>query len=212
MYAVERTLPVDELPPGTYFVAGPPMTRKSRLLREMLLAGNERGENALFVSTNADAETLLRRFGWAPEDRPTNFHVIDCISRQSGAPAVEAEHTSFASSPGDLTGMGMYITAHLGRLSELGMSNRTRVALDSVSTLLMYEDFETVFRFLHVLKNRLDVGDALGLFAVNTETHDDQRVRTLLGLGDGVVEVREENGEIEVRVVLEESSSDWYPL
>jgi len=211
MYAVERILPVDELAPGTYFVAGPPLTRKSRLLRDLLLTGNERGENALFVSTNADAETLLRRFGWGSAERPTNFHVIDCISRQSGVPAVEADHTSYAASPGDLTGMGMYVTAHLDHLSELDSSERTRVALDSVSTLLMYEEYETVFRFLHVLKNRLDVDDALGLFAINTETHEDQRVRTLLGMGDGVVEVRESD-RIEVRIVFEESSTDWYGL
>lgn len=211
MYAVERILPVDELPPGTYFVAGPPLTRKSRLLRELLVAGNERGENALFVSTNDDAETLLRRFGWEPDDRPTNFHVVDCITRQSGVPAVEADHTSYAASPGDLTGIGMYLTTHLERLSELGGTGRTRVAVDSVSTLLMYEEYQTVFRFLHVVKNRLEIGDALGLFAINTETHDDQRVRTILGLGDGVVEVREED-DIEVRVVFEEYSTDWHPL
>lgn len=212
MYAVDRALPVDELPPGTYFVAGPPLTRKSELLRRLLRAGQDRGENALLVSTNTDVETIHREFGWSLSERPENFHVIDCISRQSGAPAVEADHTSYAASAGDLTGMGMYVTNHLSALSGMGRSDRTRMAIDSVSTLLMYEDYETVFRFLHVVKNRLEVGNALGLLAINTETHEEQRVRTLLGLGDGVIELRETDEGVEVRVVLEEETTDWVPL
>lgn len=211
MYAVTDSLPVEELPAGTYFVAGPPMTRKTRLIRDLVRTGVERGENALYLSTNASVETVHRRFGWGLDGRPSNVDVIDCISSQSGTPAVEADHVSYAASPGDLTGIGMYVTDHLSRLSALGESDRTRVALDSVSTLLMYEEFQTVFRFLHVLKNRLEVDDALGLLSINTETHDDQRVRTILGLAEGVIELRESE-TIEVRVVTEDDSTDWHVL
>jgi len=209
MYQVDPLLPVEELDAGTYYVTGPPLSQTDRLIRELVSGGIERGENALLVSGDSSVKALRRSYGDVLDPLPEQVGVVDCISEQSGGGEEERPQVSVASSPGDLTGIGMYASRHLQRFAELGQSNRTRVALNSVSTLLMYEDFRTVVRFLHVFGSRLDVADALGLFVLNDRSHDTQVVETILELADGVIEVREGDPDLEVRVVSAGEASSW---
>lgn len=209
MYQVDPPLPVEELDAGTYYVTGPPLSQKDRLMRELVTGGIERGENALIVSADSSVEAIRRSYGDLPDPFPEGVGVVDCISEQSGGAGEGRPQVSYASSPGDLTGIGMYASRHLQRFGELGRSSRTRVALNSVSRLLMYEDFRTVVRFLHVFGGRLGVADALGLFVLNDRTHDDQVVETILELADGMIEVREGDRNPEVRVVSAGTASEW---
>jgi len=69
----------------------------------------------------------------------------------------------------------------------------------SLSTLLMYSDLETVFRFLHVFTGRIQSVDGLGLFCIDSTAHEDQTTNTLTQLFDGIVELSED-GEVSVRL------------
>lgn len=209
MYSVDPPLPIESLDPGTYYVAGPPLSQKDRLVRELLVSGLDDGENGLLISTDRSAEAVERELANLIDPVPTNFGVVDCISEQSGGPGEGDQGVAYASSPGDLTGIGMYASRHLQRFDEMAPSPRTRVALDSVSTLLMYEEFQTVLRFLHVLSGRLEVVNALGLFVINTETHEDQVTESILELADGVIEVREQGSTGQVRVVSAQETTEW---
>ncbi len=210
-YATDSLLPVEGLDPGTYFLTGPPLVGKYDLLCDLLAAGLERGENGLFVSTDRGASALVDDFERRVGERPPNFAVVDCISESSGGRKEDGDSVAYVSSPGDLTGIGMYASRQLSWLLDDG-GDRTRVGLESISTLLMYAEFETVFRFLHVLSNRLELVDALGLFALNTRTHGDDVVDPLVRIADGVVELREAQDRNEVRLRGEVGETDWQPL
>jgi hypothetical protein len=69
----------------------------------------------------------------------------------------------------------------------------------SLSTLLMYSDLQTVFRFLHVFTGRVQSVDGLGLFSIDSTAHDDQSLNTLKQLFDGIVNVPEDD-EVDVRL------------
>jgi KaiC/GvpD/RAD55 family RecA-like ATPase len=210
MYAVDPPLPVDELPAGAYLVAGPPLSYKYELVRELLAVGARDGEGALFVSTNKGATSLERDFGWE-DGPPENVSVVDCISQQSGGPDADRPNVSHVASPGDLTGIGMYTSRQMTRLhDEVGVGN-VRVALYSVSTLFMYEELDTVLRFMNVFGHRLEHDRALGLLTLNTNSHEQRVVEAALGVADGVVEVREREGRGEVRVMTPRTDghSEW---
>jgi KaiC/GvpD/RAD55 family RecA-like ATPase len=210
MYAVDPPLPVDELPAGAYLVAGPPLSYKYELIRELLAVGARDGDGSLFVSTNKGATSLARDFGWE-DGPPEDVSVIDCISQQSGGADAERPNVSYVASPGDLTGIGMYTSRQMNRLQEEVGVDDVRVALYSASTLFMYEELETVLRFLNVFSHRLKHDGALGLLTLNTDSHEDTVVEAALGVADGVVEVREREGRGEVSVVPPESDtrSEW---
>lgn len=209
MYQVDPPLPVADLASGSYYVTGPPLSQKERLVQELLVNGLQRGENALLISTDRTAEAIHRWFVGRLGTVPETLGIVDCISEQSGGTDERRPEVSYASAPNDLTGIGMYATDHLERFAENEPSQRTRVVLNSVSTLLMYEEFRTVVRFLHVFSNRLELADALGLFVLNPASHESRVVETILELADGVIEVREVGDTVEVRVVSSGSASKW---
>jgi len=211
MYDVGDCLPVDGIPDGTnLLVAGPPMTGKYELMVSILCDGLGSGEIPLWISTKHDAQHVredTREHLGGDTDAPVG--VVDCVSRERGEDPTEDELTKFVSAPGDLTGIGMASSELIERF--VGNGNRVRMGLYSVSQLLMYVDTQTAFRFLHILTGRVGTASAMGLCALDTETHDKQTVTTLTQLFDGKVETRREDGQEQVRVVGIEGAADgWH--
>jgi len=56
----------------------------------------------------------------------------------------------------------------------------------------MYADLQTVFRFLHVFTGRIQSVDGLGVFCIDSTSHDDQAMNTLTQLFDGVIRMSED--------------------
>ena len=210
MYSVGDTLPAEDLEPGTYLLSGPAMSGKYDLLLSLVTEGIEAGDGVLFVTTNEDADGVIQdveeRLGHIPE----NFRLVDCVSeRQGGGGSLPADRVEYVSSPADLTGIGIGVSEQLRRFAQSDVE-QTRVGFYSLSTLLMYAELETVFRFLHVLTGRIDSLDGVGLFAIDPTTHDEGTVNTLKQLFDGMIELREAGGSREIRLVgFGEASTEW---
>ncbi len=212
MYAVGDSLPAEELREGSYLLSGPAMSGKYELLLNFLAEGVARGDAVLFVTTNESAgpvlEDIERRLGSLPDQ----LRVVDCVSERQGTQAgYPAELVEYVSSPADLTGLGIGISEQLRRFSESDVE-RTRICFYSLSTLLMYAELETVFRFLHVLSGRVDGIGALGLFALDPTTHDPSNVNTLKQLFDGLVEVKLEDGPRARLVGVPGANEEWVAL
>lgn len=206
-YDVPR-LPVDGLQSGAYLVAGPAIGYKYDLICDALTRGQASGEGSVFVSTNKGLSSLARTFEWEDGTPPESFSVVDCIS-EGGGP--DRSNVAYVGSAGDLTGIGMYTSSQLSRLSGLGY-DRIRVGLHSASTLFMYEEFETVLRFLNVFSHRIEHAGALGLIAMNTDSHDDHVVESTMEFVSGVIEYRSGEDGGEIRVVEGRDRSEWHPV
>jgi len=181
---------------------------KDKLLNEAILEGFENGEGTVYVTTDDPSEDVLKEF---PEDE--SFGVVDCVTEvQSAEEPEETDTVRYASSPSDMTGIGVKVTDLLGGFRDERGIEHNRVLLDSVSTLLMYSNLETVFRFLHVFTGRVRSIDGLGVFVVDAGAHDDEEYTTLRQLFDGVVEVEDDEG-LRARVVgLTDEPTEWVRL
>lgn len=211
MYSVGDTLPVDELEPGTYLLAGPAMSGKYDLLLSFVTEGVEAGDGALFVTTNEDASGVIGDVEDRVGEVPETVRLVDCVSERQGGGSLPADRVEYVSSPADLTGIGIGVSEQLRRFANSDVE-RTWVAFYSLSTLLMYADLETVFRFLHVLTGRVDSIEGIGFFAIDPTTHDESTVNTLKQLFDGMIELRDGSDGPEVRLVgVGERSTDWVP-
>ena len=210
MYAVADSLPVTEVRPGTnLLVMGPPMTGKYDLLCEVLADGHRQGDAGLVVTTQHSADRLREDVGERlPDDAEPQLGIVDCVSQERGMGQEEHALTQYVSSPGDFTGIGMASSKLLEQFANQGY--QTRVALDSISQLLMYADVKTVFRFLHILTGRISAADGLGFGTMDADAHDDQTVNTIRQLFDGLVETRTGETGRERRVRgLPDAPSDW---
>jgi KaiC/GvpD/RAD55 family RecA-like ATPase len=200
MYDLSPVLDAEVQPGTNILLAGPPLTGKRALGFDLLAAGVDAGDGAVVVSTKDSAQRVLsdleRRFDY--ENQPVA--VVDCVTRQQGINDVtEDERIKYVSSPVDMTGIGIKLSEILEEFYQTREIKHNRVMLHSLSTLLMYSDLQTVFRFLHVFTGRVQSVDGLGLFAIDSTAHDDQTMNTLKQLFDGIVTTHEE-GEPTVRL------------
>jgi KaiC/GvpD/RAD55 family RecA-like ATPase len=200
MYDLRPHLDAEVTPGTNLLVSGPPMTGKRTLALDVLASGIADGEGAVLVTTKDGAERVLTEFEKRGdvEDRP--FAVVDTVTRQQGVGETrETDRVKYTSSPVDMTGIGIKLSEILREFYETRGLQRNRIALHSLSTLLMYSDLQTVFRFLHVFTGRVQSVEGLGLFTIDASAHDDRTMSTLKQLFDGIV-TTSEDGEPTVRL------------
>ncbi|MFC7236011.1 RAD55 family ATPase [Halosegnis marinus] len=196
MYDLGGPLDGSEVAPGTnLLLSGPPLSGKTAVGYELLEAGARRGEGALVVSNKHSAERVRAEHPDLFEyDVPVG--IVDCVTKHQGQGTIaDTDLVQYASSPEDMTGIGIKFSELLEQFYSRQGVTRNRALFVSVSTLLMYSDLQTVFRFLHVFTSRIENADALGLFVIQSEAHDAQTMNTLSQLFDGVIETDEE-GEL----------------
>jgi KaiC/GvpD/RAD55 family RecA-like ATPase len=204
MYDLATVLSDVELSPGTnLLISGPPLTGKLRIGLDILANGTQQGEGAIVVTTKDSADKLAAEYEQlVPSLDDAPFGIVDCVTKQRGVGTAEdTSKVKHASSPVDMTGIGIQLSEFLQEFYEARGVKQNRVLLHSVSTLLMYSNAQTVFRFLHVFTGRVQSADGLGLYVIDSTAHEEQELNTLKQLFDGVIEVDEVDGEQSVRTV-----------
>jgi KaiC/GvpD/RAD55 family RecA-like ATPase len=198
MYDLGDVLPDVSFEPGSnVLVSGPPLTGKRRIALEILAAGTQNGEGVIVVTTKDSAEKVLSQYGEIVGSGDIPVGIVDCVTQQRGVDSVDDPRVKYASSPVDMTGIGINLSEYLEEFYESRGIERNRVLLHSVSTLLMYSNLETVFRFLHVFTGRVQSANALGVHVIDSTAHDDQTINTLKQLYDGLLMVEEgEDGPV----------------
>ena len=162
-------------------VSGPSPETSERLYHAVVPA---RGERAIVITTNTDAETVVEELldrGAAREQ----LGVIECTNHDSDVEGVPIKQLN---SPGDLTG----ISLEFAKLLDEDDTKPVRVGFTTVSTALMYAELRTMFRFLHVFTARIRSGDMLGVFSMDPTMHDEKAHNTIRAVFDCEVSVDRE--------------------
>jgi KaiC/GvpD/RAD55 family RecA-like ATPase len=200
MYELPRDLGPDVEPGTNLLVTGPPLSGKRALALDALAEGTRRGDGAIVVTTKDGADRVLDEYGKRVDHADRPVAVVDCVTQQQGMGDVrDGDRVKYASSPVDMTGIGIKLSEFLQAFYQDRGIRRNRVMVHSLSTLLMYSDLQTVFRFLHVFTGRIQSVDGLGLFCIDSSAHDDQTLNTLKQLFDGLIETSED-GEPTLRI------------
>lgn len=213
MYLLGGVFDDVEVDPGTnLLIEGPPMTGKFDLALDVLAAGATDGEGAIVISTKDGAPRLRDEFSDHVRDEGGPVGIVDTVTKQQGMTPDDDAYLRYVSSPVDLTGIGIELSELLRQFYHERGVTQNRIVLDSLSTLLMYSNLQTVFRFLHVFTGRVQSADALGVFLVDGSAHDQQTLSTLKQLFDGIVEVRETADGHEARLVSVGDDRTWRAL
>ena len=171
-------------------ISGPPLSGKRKLAMEALAHGANDGEGAVVITTRDSSDRVLSDLRALLDDpNSANIGVVDCVTKHQGRSASDNELVRYASSPLDMTGIGIKFSEFVEEFYTGRNVQRNRVVVDSLSALLMYSDLQTVFRFMHVLTSRIEDADAIGFHVIESTAHDQESLNTLKQLFDGVVEV-----------------------
>ncbi len=185
-------------------VIGPPLVGKSILVRNIIYEKVSRGFGGIYVTTKDTAETVL---DWFRSFNLEDLMIIDCVSRTIFSDAPDTDKIKRISIM-DLTGISVRINTFLERLWKSGRKNVV-IAFDSVSTVLMYLNPQTIFRFLHVLTNRIKTFGAFAFYTVDQNMHDERTIAMLKQLFNGVIEIKEEENRRFFRYVSPSTRTEW---
>lgn len=177
---------------SSLLLSGPSPVVTGRLY-DTIAGGVADGEAAVVISTGDGAGTVIRqleRRGGLTEER---IGIIDAAGERGYEGGVTVRDLG---SPGDLTGMSLEFAKLSETLVGAGVDGRIRVGLNSVSTLMMYTDVRTVFRFLHVFTSRIQSAELFGVFAMDPEMHDHQTTSTVRAVFNAEARVSEDDVDL----------------
>lgn len=192
---------------------GPPMSGKEAILNYIVYHGATKNENAIItVTTRESAAHIL---DWFKENKlalpMSRIGIVDCVTKTLGGAAVDSENIKIASSPVDLTGIGVKISQFFEEFFMKKNTRKIQLHINSLSTILMYSNIQTVFRFLHVFTGRIKAAGALGIYVIESGMHDEQAIATLKQLFDGMIEIKSENDKNLIRIAgLSSKPTPWF--
>jgi KaiC/GvpD/RAD55 family RecA-like ATPase len=192
---------------------GPPMSQKEIILYNIMYHGAAVNENAVVIVTTHESGAQI--LDWLKENKSvfplSGIGIIDCITKTIGGDAVENENIKMAGSPLDLTGIGVRISQFFEDFLYKKDFKRIQLHINSLSTLLMYSNINTVFRFIHVFTGRIKAAGTLGIFLMDSGMHDQQAIATLKPLFDGVIEIKTEKDVNYIRIFgLSAKPTPWF--
>ena len=164
-------------------VSGNTLSTDERLLDVISPSADER---AILITTKMDPERAVSEL----EARGADKHqigVIDCTGQETTLDEVLVRKLS---SPGDLTGISLEFAK---LLKEFEDAESVRVGFNSISTVLMYSELRTMFRFLHVFTARIRSGRMFGAFAMDPSMHEQQAYNTIRAVFDCEAQVDEDD-------------------
>lgn len=178
-------------PGSNLLVEGPALSGKRSFGLRALERGVERGAAGVVVTTTVSAERILSE----SLAGAAGVGVVDCVTEHFGGTTSNTDTVRYASSPEDLTGVGI----RFSEFAETLLADRDDlwVLLDSLTPLLVYSDQKTVFRFLHVFTSRIETAGGVGLFTLDTPAHDEEDPAVFRRLFDGRIGIDGE-GNVDV--------------
>ena len=143
-------------------------------------------DSFLVVSTRTTAREVEQKLEYYDVDESKSV-ILDTLSVERGYSRRPGDDVHYVSAPDDLDGIVEqvegFLETHEGKL---------RVTVDSVTELAYYADEGRVRIALERILALVEEHDAVGLFHLSPEVHDDDVVAGYEELFDGVIEIGED--------------------
>jgi len=171
----------------SFMLVGPLGSGKTTYAEAFLAEGLNLGFPAVFVTTDVSPKVIrndMSRHGWPIEacEKAGYFTFIDAYSERMGAPKTTAAHS--LSKIDDVSELGIVLSEALEKLV------CARIAVDSLSTLILHSSPETMPRSIQRLSGRVTQSSHSIMFLLEEGVHDDKTYATYSYLTDSVVKFK----------------------
>jgi len=146
----------------------------------------------LVVSTRTTAREVEQKLEYYDVDE-SKATILDTISVERGYSRRSGDDVYYVAAPEDLDGIvdrgERFLTDHDGKL---------RVSVDSLTEMAYYADVDETYAAAERMLELLAEHDAVGLFHLSREVHDEATLDRFRGLFDGVVELTADGLSVEM--------------
>ncbi|WP_248895789.1 DUF7090 family protein [Haloplanus halobius] len=140
-------------------------------------------DNFLVVSTRTTAREVEQKLEHYDVDE-SRADILDTLSVERGYSRRPSDRVHYVASPDDLDGVvaktRTFLQTHEGK---------RRVSVDSLTEMAYYADEEQVYEATKRLLDLLEEYDAVGLFHLSKEVHDEATLERFRNLFDGVLDL-----------------------
>ncbi|MFC4359710.1 hypothetical protein ACFO0N_17330 [Halobium salinum] len=174
----------ETIPGGTsLLLLHPSISETDRIDTEFLKTDTD----AFFViSTRTTAREVLQKLEHYDVDE-SKAVVLDTLSVERGYSRRSSQNVHYVSAPDDLDGIieqtRNFLDTHEGKL---------RVSVDSLTEMAYYADEDRAYEAAEKLTDLLEEHDAVGIFHLSSEVHDEETLDRFRTLFDGVVDLHED--------------------
>jgi len=180
--AIENT--PDTIPGGTgLLLLHPSIGETDRIDTDFL---KDDTDHFLVVSTRTTAREVEQKLEHYDVDE-SRADILDAISVERGYSRRGADHLHYVSAPDDLDGIveqtREFLESHVGK---------RRVSVDSITEMAYYADIDRAYDATRQILGLLAEHDAVGLFHLSKEVHEQETIDRFRALFDGVIDLRED--------------------
>ena len=169
----------DTIPGGTGLLLIHPSTGETdRIDTDFLKTDTDR---ILVISTRTTAREVQQKLEYYDVDE-SKADILDTLSVERGYSRRSSDHVHYVSAPDDLDGI-----VETTRQFLADNEGKRRISLDSVTEMAYYADEDRALGAVEELLELLAEHDAVGLFHLSEEVHDDADVEAFKELFDGIV-------------------------
>jgi len=190
---------------------GPPGEEKTALAMQFVGSGLRLKQPAVYITTDlspTDIENRGSQYGWTLFSHTgRDLYFVDCYSWTLGNKNKGKQREDImVPGPSALNDMSIGIAQAVQKAFKKQEDNR--VVFQSLSTLLLYNNPEIVFRFVQITGARLKGAGASTMFLLESGMHEEKAVTTLKHLADAVVEIKSEGGRM-MLMAPQNGLPDW---
>jgi archaellum biogenesis ATPase FlaH len=162
-----------------------PSSNYSDLIQAFFEHIKSRPEDAwVYVTITKPYENIVKQFGELAESK--NIRFVDCISRAAGITKTDP-NCVYVESPSMLEKLGLEVMNIFKTVDE---KTNKYLILDSLSTLIIYNDQEIVTEFFYHLANRTRSRN-IHIISLAIEEEGMEKFNKLLYLNDKILKVRD---------------------
>jgi len=173
---------------------GPPGPEKMALSIRLLASSLGAGGKGIYVTTDrlpAEIEQKSKKLhADIAQYSGKSLWFVDCFSWTLGKPPEAERKDILVPGPSALNDLSIGIAQSMQNAAD-----GAAVVFQSVSTLLLYNNPDMVFRFVQILGSRLKYSNAMTLLHLESDMHDEKVVTTMKHLADEVIELKSEEGK-----------------
>ena len=145
-------------------------------------------DSFLVVSTRTTAREVEQKLEHYEVDE-SDAEILDTISVDRGYSRRGSDHLHYVSAPDDLDGVVSNVDEFLAR-----HDGKRRISVDSLTEMAYYADVDTVYDATRELLDVLADNDAVGLFHLSKEVHDEATLDRFRERFDGVIDLADDGG------------------
>ena len=189
---MEYTLEIDDtpdtIPGGTGILLLHPSTGETDRIDTDFLKTDT--DSFLVVSTRTTAREVKQKLEYYDVDEE-RAEILDTLSIERGYSRRKTDTVHYVAAPDDIDGIvdqiDSFLDSHDGKL---------RISFDSVTELAYYAGDEDALEAVERILDLLEEHDAVGLFHLSEEPHDESVVEEFRTLFEGVIDL-DEDGSVD---------------